>query len=159
MPNANDPTSRSLVEVMEDERYVRLKDVSYDELFELALIGQRVLNPAHKELVYLPIAEFREVGYLQEVNRKVLHSAGLALEAWVEDDGPFEGVEYLGGIWDHRDDPEGIFFSPDQLDLSRKTAVEAEQARHLKVRRDTGYASVDVEGVQIIPVPKESTHG
>lgn len=32
------------------------------------------------EIKYMDIAEFRKVGFLQEVNRKVLHPCGLALE-------------------------------------------------------------------------------
>jgi len=54
----------------------------------------------------MSITEFRETGYLQEVNRKFLHPLGLALEAVIEED----GSEHLGGVWDYRDDPEGIVY-------------------------------------------------
>lgn len=50
------------------------------------------------------ISEFREAGYLQEVNRRLLHPLGLALEVVIEED----GTERLGGVLDYRDDPEGI---------------------------------------------------
>jgi len=50
--------------------------------------------------------EFREKGYLQELNRRFLHPLGLAIEIKVEDD----GTEVLGGIWDSRDDEEGIYY-------------------------------------------------
>ncbi len=110
---------------------------------------------------YVPIREFRELGYLQEVNRRLLHPLGLAIEvgqvaaptvrltltedeaaslqlvldvARLSSDGQeavralqaalnagerFDaGHEVLGGVWDHRDDPEGIVFD----------AVDAEKA-------------------------------
>jgi hypothetical protein len=53
----------------------------------------------------MDIAEFRDQGYLQEVNRLVLHPAGLALEVVVNED----GTEQLGGVLDCREDPEGIW--------------------------------------------------
>lgn len=54
----------------------------------------------------MDIKEFREMGLLAEVNRTFFHPLGLALEVIVEED----GTERLGGIWDYRDDPEGILF-------------------------------------------------
>lgn len=64
---------------------------------------------------HIDIAEFRNEGYLQELNRRFLHPLGLALEVVIEDD----GTERLGGIWDYRDDPEGIYFAPESTDLSK----------------------------------------
>lgn len=58
------------------------------------------------EIKRIDIAEFRSGGYLQEVNRRFLHPPGLALEIVREDD----GSEHLGGVWDYRDDPEGMEF-------------------------------------------------
>ena len=54
----------------------------------------------------IDIKEFRELGFLQELNRQFLHPMGLALEVIKDDD----GNEKLGGIWDYRDDPEGIIY-------------------------------------------------
>ena len=54
----------------------------------------------------IDIKEFREKGYLQEVNRRFLHPLGLALEVKLNDD----GEEVLGGVWDSRDDEEGIYY-------------------------------------------------
>ena len=54
----------------------------------------------------MSISELREKGYLQELNRRFLHPLGLALEVIVNDD----GTEELGGIWDYRDDDEGIYY-------------------------------------------------
>ncbi len=55
----------------------------------------------------IDINEFREIGYLQEVNRRFFHPLGLALEISQDEDG---GPWRLGGVWDYRDDPEGILF-------------------------------------------------
>lgn len=75
----------------------------------------------------IDIKEFRAKGYLQEANRLFFHPLGLALEVVVHDD----GTESLGGVWDFRDDPEGMMFDEEQLD-PRKTA-EIEQERLAKM--------------------------
>ena len=62
------------------------------------------------------IKEFREKGYLQELNRRFLHPLGLALEVLIDDD----GNEKLGGVWDFRDDTEGIHYDISNADLERK---------------------------------------
>lgn len=55
-------------------------------------------------------AEFRSLGLLQEVNRRLLHPMGLALEV------VHEGEEMrFGGVWDYRDDPEGIAFADQDI--------------------------------------------
>lgn len=59
-----------------------------------------------REVKYIDIKEFREKGYLQELNRRFLHPLGLALEIQIDDN----GEESLKGIWDFRDDKEGIHF-------------------------------------------------
>ena len=69
----------------------------------------------------MSIREFRETGFLQEINRLFLHPLGLALE--VEIDG--DGNERLGGIWDYRDDPDGIAFTPSSICPHKIRAVEA----------------------------------
>lgn len=58
------------------------------------------------EVKRIDIKEFREKGYLQELNRRFLHPLGMALEIIVEEN----GEEKLGGIWDYRDDEEGIYY-------------------------------------------------
>ena len=74
------------------------------------------------EIKRIDIKEFRERGYLQEVNRRLLHPLGLALEVVQDED----GTEHLSGVWDYRDDPEGIYFS-DATDLEPKArSVTAE---------------------------------
>ena len=74
----------------------------------------------------IDISEFREFGYLQELNRGFLHPLGLALEVVVEDD----GTERLGGVWDYRDDPEGMRYEGfDLAEKARRIAEERERRR------------------------------
>jgi len=50
---------------------------------------------------------FLENGILFELNRTILHPYGLALEVKQDD----EGNWVFGGLWDYRDDPEGMLFA------------------------------------------------
>lgn len=79
---------------------------------------------------YIDIKEFREKGFLQEANRLFFHPVGLALEVVQHED----GSETLGGIWDYRDDPEGITFSDDMIDPGKIVNVEDEYNMHRKAR-------------------------
>jgi|SRR6056297_4164115 len=54
---------------------------------------------------YMSIKEFQEKGYLQELNRRFLHPLGLALEIGFDNE-----KTYIIGIWDYREDPEGIYY-------------------------------------------------
>lgn len=67
------------------------------------------------EVKRMNIKEFRENGYLQELNRQFLHPLGLALEAMIDEN----GEEKLGGVWDYRDDPEGLYYNLRNSDKSR----------------------------------------
>jgi len=78
----------------------------------------------------MDIAEFRQLGFLQEANRLFFHPLGLALEVVVDDD----GTERLGGVWDYRGDPEGMVYGQDVLDGAKAQNVANEQARHLNAR-------------------------
>lgn len=89
-----------------------------------------------QEIKYIEIKEFREAGYLQEVNRRFLHPLGLALEVYVADD----GTETLGGVWDYRDDPEGMCFGPGMIDPVKVDRVASEWYDKAAVREATlGY--------------------
>jgi hypothetical protein len=50
--------------------------------------------------------ELMDMGLLFEINRRVLHPFGLALEVVVDE----KGACTFGGVWDYRDDPEGISY-------------------------------------------------
>lgn len=90
---------------------------------------------------FMSVKEFRELGYLQELNRRLLHVLGLAIEINIDP----HGNETLGRIWDSRDDPEGIVFD-DSIANTSEFATKAEhiyevEAERAKVRlRELGYA-------------------
>jgi hypothetical protein len=83
----------------------------------------------------LEIAEFRRLGYLQEINRRLLHPLGLALEVTIADD----GTETISGVWDCRDDPEGVYFADVDDDLRAKAVLVEERWRE---RRDPRVAAL-----------------
>lgn len=73
----------------------------------------------------IDIKEFRELGFLQEVNRLFFHPLGLALEATVDD---VTGEETLSGVWDFRDDPEGIIFDESMINEEFKAKIRSVSA-------------------------------
>lgn len=83
---------------------------------------------------HLSVKEFRELGFLQEVNRTFLHPRGLALAIVLD----MDGNEFLAGIWDYRDHPEGIVFDSELLTTpeaaAKRDRVEQEYLRHLECR-------------------------
>lgn len=116
---------------------------------------------------YIDIKEFREQGYLQELNRRFLHPLGLALEVKVENcDNCYKGVvcippkfvnreceecggsgkrEALGGVWDYRDDPEGMNFAV--LDREKYNRVQQEWNEKTHHRKQTlGYKVQSITG-------------
>jgi hypothetical protein len=79
---------------------------------------------------YIDINEFRRLGYLQEANRLFFHPLGLALEVQVND---ITGKEFLSGVWDYREDKEGIYFG--HLTDQNKTNYVQEQFKSRQVDR------------------------
>ncbi len=146
---------------------------------------------AEPDIKRLPISEFRERGYLHEVNRLLLHPLGLALEVrtvsepmrqvWLSEyqaqalEGSVQGLidrmgytegtavlivdalrrapryepgdEALSGIWDCRDDPEGVVYGEDLLDQEKAERVCGE----LLERRDDRKKHTGGWVVQPIP--------
>lgn len=101
------------------------------------------------EIKRIDIKEFREKGYLQEVNRQFLHPLGLALEIIKDDD----GNERLGGVWDYRDDDEGIYYDIANSDDERKNRfkknvefIDNELNRRFKKRKNV--MGFDIEPVR-----------
>ncbi len=72
------------------------------------------------DIPMLDVAEFRRLGLLQEINRLFLHPRGLALEVVIDDD----GTEKLGGIWDYRNDPEGMAFGDNMISRRKVCTVK-----------------------------------
>lgn len=64
----------------------------------------------------LSVEEFKEQGYLQELNRRFLHPLGLALEVLIDKSGELQ----LNKIWDCREHPEGIYFDIANSDSERQ---------------------------------------
>jgi hypothetical protein len=81
------------------------------------------------DIRYIDPVEFVAKGYLQEVNRRFLHILGLALEIYVDDD----GKAVFSGVWDYRDDPEGIVFG--EVDTEKVLAVQEELDAKIETRQ------------------------
>ena len=97
----------------------------------------------------IDIKEFRELGFLQELNRQFLHPLGLSLEVIIEED----GSEKLGGVWDYRDDLEGMFFDPEHISQKKIDYVEALRQPKVETRisKQKEYnVKVNNNGVQVI---------
>lgn len=62
------------------------------------------------EIKRIPAAKFLvDNGLLFEINRTILHPLGLALEVISEEDGSMR----IENLWDYRDDPEGMLYTPE----------------------------------------------
>lgn len=97
------------------------------------------------EVKRMDVKEFREMGLLVELNRTFLHPLGLALEVVVDDD----GTEKLGGIWDYRDDPEGIVYgNPLPVDKVNK-AREFIKQKHRQRAKVLGFVYQEVGGEKL----------
>ena len=95
----------------------------------------------------MSVAEFRRLGYLQELNRKFLHPLGLALEIEVY----IDGTERFGAVWDCRDYPDGMLFDDSMLDddfKDRVTRIHAEWQAKAEIRVNKfGWVVQPAEGV------------
>lgn len=101
--------------------------------------------------------EFHEVGFLQEINRRILHPCGLALAFHAEIDENGEH-RYTGdvSIVDVRHDPEGMVFGIDATNAETMRG-RAQRVRQLMQSRCAvraemeGRAISGLDGVQRIP--------
>ena len=85
----------------------------------------------------IDIKEFREMGLLTEVNRTFFHPLGLALEVIIDDE---TGEEKLGGIWDYREDPEGILYHEENFPTEKvEKAQEFIKSQYEKRFKTLGY--------------------
>ena len=87
------------------------------------------------EIKLMDLTEFRNLGFLQEVNRLFFHPRGLALEVICEGEGTGQDltVTGLGGIWDYREDPEGMAFG-DGPNQEKVDQVQEEYDSHIAER-------------------------
>ncbi len=89
---------------------------------------------------YMEIKEFVEKGFLQEVNRQFFHPLGLALAVEVIE--TVHGTCMLSGIWDCRNDPEGMVFADlnDKENRERADLVEGLRQEKARIRmRNFGW--------------------
>ena len=84
---------------------------------------------------YISVREFREFGFLQEVNRLFLHPLGLALAISVDDK---TKEEKLCGVWDCRDDLAGVSYKEIDLDKASRVAKFARE-RIATRKAELGY--------------------
>jgi hypothetical protein len=111
----------------------------------------------------MPATEFRDLGYLQEVNRQFLHPLGLAMYVNAETG------EY--GILDAREDLEGFIFTATRDELLgyyvKADAITAEIKRRLPYRRAAGIHWIQwlsdirepITPAPLDPVPHGPSHG
>lgn len=84
----------------------------------------------------MSVSEFVDLGLLHEINRRLLHPLGLALEVTVDTD----GTVAFGGVQDVRDDPEGMIFAEDTLSPHKAWMVEVlEEKRRPAREKALGY--------------------
>jgi hypothetical protein len=96
------------------------------------------------EIKRMDIKEFREFGFLQEVNRLFFHPLGLALEVIIDEE---TGEVELGGVWDYREDPEGNAFGEGTMDPEKTKRVEELRQSKIKARVEKfGWELQPVEG-------------
>lgn len=70
----------------------------------------------------ITVKEFRELGFIQEINRLLLHPLGLALEVIVDSE---TGEERIERVWDGRDDPEGWTFGEGIIDADKARRIQS----------------------------------
>ncbi len=88
-----------------------------------------------QEITKIDIKEFRKLGFLQEVNRLFFHPRGLALEVKIDDN----GNESLGGVWDYRDDPEGMIFGGEINQEKVENVKKIYKEKALNRQKELGY--------------------
>ncbi len=107
------------------------------------------------------IREFQKKGFLQEANRLFFHPLGMALEIstdWPKGTTKEEKKKYknafehpkseykLSGVWDYRDDPEGMLFSDGMID--KKKAEKIRKLRDSKLSERVKIDSCNDYGIQ-----------
>ena len=80
-----------------------------------------------------------DTGILFEINRQILHPLGLAMEVVQKKDGTW----VLGGIWDYREDGEGMLYSDNmfQRGLNKWVSFFETEGRkkHMARYKELGY--------------------
>lgn len=108
-----------------------------NEHFAAELALQNTLRPLLEDtpdggISKLDLSEFREKGYLQEVNRLFFHPLGLAMSVQVDDESG--ETLALSSIWDDRSDPEGFMFGSGELELEKVDFIYDEFEKRREAR-------------------------
>lgn len=107
---------------------------------------------------YMTAKEFRDEGFLQEVNRQFFHPLGLALAVYVNDEELDDCFKV--SIWDDRHDPEGWFFAEGSLSQEKADKVyelmESKRiTRNILLGHDKTDASIfgrePIQGINEVP--------
>ena len=93
----------------------------------------------------MPVKEILDKGILHEINRLVLHPAGMAMSI----DAATGPAHFIADIWDSRDDPEGFFFGSDLLSEPKREHIRELSNAKWGKRMESGFC--DGEGIQIKP--------
>lgn len=113
----------------DDEFWLRLDELVKGVRLRLQLGREAAADKRCTPL--MDLTEFRDLGFLQEVNRCFFHPLGLALAVEVEEHGPQAGkVIDLYGIYDSRQDPEGWLYGdwPEDADLKVGNVAQGRRA-------------------------------
>jgi hypothetical protein len=86
--------------------------------------------------------EFREKGYLQELNRRFLHPLGLALEVIINEE---DESEQFGSVWVADDDEGWVFGNPSPDKEKADSFQELINERHVKRKEALGFIVQPVE--------------
>ena len=92
----------------------------------------------------LTVKEFRELGCVQEINRRVLHPIGLALEIRILPN----GEEEFGRIWDSRDDPESFVYGDGINEKKSSSYYSMMQEKMLARLRRFGWIEQPISDTQ-----------
>ncbi len=130
----------SIIEIMESTREKGVIN-TYKSAKEIA--KKFNLN----NMKYINIKEFRELGYLQEINRQFLHPLGLALEIEVNGN-----IETIVGIQDHRNDPEGVFYDIKNSEKERVEKFLKNEKYIQDQRKKFSSARINLIGDEIEPI-------
>jgi hypothetical protein len=98
----------------------------------------------------MSVREARELGFIQELNRRFLHPLGLALEVIIDKE---TGEERIERFWDARDDSEGWVFddsiaNSEEFRRKAEEVTKNETSRHTKRYASLGYIVQPVPGME-----------
>ena len=111
------------------------------------ILSRVIVDMSH--IKQIPIKEFAEFGYLQEVNRLFFHPLGLAL---IISENTLTGEIQLAGIQDAREDKEGIIFGCAYFKKDTLADMKLKQYRVQKEWRERADAREKALGFALEPV-------